>query len=261
MTETAEREAIQRDDGIWVVPRVSFARDRFDYKPGQHVVFGGPTQRGKTTLAFTLLEYTATPRMPAYVAVSKPHDTTSASEGARLGYRRVSEWPVPKKVGEYLGDGPPSGYLVWPKFGDMDKDVENSARVTRALLEERYTAGAKGKGKASAIMVMDDTMIKAKILGLDKEMVTNFAMSGAMGIGQWIFVQKPTDSGRASIWGYGAAEHLFLLNDPDTKNQKRYDEIGGFDPKVVSTLTRSLKPYQFLYLKRTEGYICVIDKD
>lgn len=258
MTETAP-SLYRRNDGIIVISRTEFARNRFDYKAGEHAVFGGPTQRGKTTLAFDLLEYTATPRMPAYVAVSKPHDPTTAKEGARLGYRRVSEWPVPKKIGEYLGDDPPSGYLIWPQFGDMDKDVENAARVTRALLAERYAAGAKGNVKA--IMVMDDTMVKAKILQLDKPMVTNFAMSGAMGIGQWVFVQKPTDSGRTAVWSYGASEHVFLTKDPDRKNQARYDEIGGFDPKLVSALTQTLQPYQFLYLKRTEEYICVIDSE
>jgi hypothetical protein len=38
----------------------------------------------------------------------------------------------------------------------------------------------------------------------------------------------------------------------------RYYEIGGFDPKFVSSLSRTLKPYEFVYLKRTEGYACVI---
>lgn len=260
VAETAAPQAYRRDDGVLVVPRDEFARDRFDYNAGEHVVYGGPTQRGKTTLAFKCLEYTATPEMPAYVAVSKPDDPTSAREGARLGYRRVAEWPVPKKVGEYL-DGPPPGYLVWPRFGDMDRDVANCARVTRALLVDRYAAGAKAKRgkKAKCILVMDDTMVKAKIMGLDNEMVTNLAMSGAMGIGQWVFVQKPSDSGRTPLWAYGAAEHIFLAKDPDRRNQRRYDEIGGFDGDEVAQLTRTLEPYQFVYLKRTEGRVCIVD--
>jgi len=80
-----------------------------------------------------------------------------------------------------------------------------------------------------------------------------------MGLGMWAFVQKPTDSGRAAIWAYGASEHVFLLRDPDRRNQQRYDEIGGVDPQVVRDATNSLKPYQLLYLKRTEGFICVVD--
>lgn len=249
-------EAYRRDDGIWVIPREEFASQRFDYKPGQHVVFAGPTQRaGKTTLAFKLLEYVATPELPAYVAVCKPTDKVSSSEGARLGFRRVSEWPVPPRVKE-MWDGKPPGYLVWPKFGDMNSDVERASRVTAQLLGNVYTNGVKNK---KAILVLDDTVVKSKILGLDREMTTIIAMAGAMGIGGWFFVQKPTDAGRTALWSYPNAEHVFLSKDPEKRNRVRYNEIGGFDSNVVYNAMQSLRPYQFLYLERTHGYMCVVD--
>lgn len=246
----------QRDDGLWVFERREFAAQRFDYKAGEHVVFGGPTQRGKTTLAFVLLEYTATPELPAYVAVSKPNDPTTAREGARLGFRRVSEWPPTPTLKEAILREKPPGYLVWPRFGNMDTDVQNCARVTANLLGKTYTEGARNK---KAILVMDDTMTKSKLMGLDRQMVTHLAMSGAMGVGMWVFVQKPTDSGRAAIWSYGASEHLFLTYDQDKMNQRRYSEIGGVDPKFIAEATRQLKAYQFLYIKRTEQFMCVVD--
>lgn len=257
MPESAvSSEAYQRDDGIWVIPREEFASQRFDYKPGQHVVFAGPTQRaGKTTLAFKLLEYVATPELPAYVAVCKPTDKVSSSEGARLGFRRVSEWPVPPRVKE-MWDGKPPGYLVWPKFGDMNSDVERASRVTAQLLGTVYTNGVKNK---KAILVLDDTVVKSKILGLDREMTTIIAMAGAMGIGGWFFVQKPTDAGRTALWSYPNAEHVFLSKDPEKRNRVRYNEIGGFDSNVVYNAMQSLRPYQFLYLERTHGYMCVVD--
>jgi hypothetical protein len=248
--------AYMRDDGLWVIPRDEFCSKRFHYKPGQHVVFAGPTQRaGKTTMAFALLEYCATPECPAYVAVCKPDDAVSAREGKRLGFRRVSTWPVKPNLSE-AWDGKPPGYLIWPQFGDINTDVERTARITAALLGDRYTQGVKHK---KGILVLDDTMIKSKILGLDREMVTIIAMAGAMGVGGWFFVQKPTDSGRAAIWSYGNSEHIFISNDPEKRNRQRYDEIGGVDPHVVERASLSLKPYQFLYLKRTEGFMCIVD--
>jgi hypothetical protein len=249
------------DRRVMVIPRDLFASTYFNYKPGEHVVFGGPTQRGKTTLAFKLLEYTATPEFPAFVAVSKPSDRTTEKEGVRLEYRRVSEWPPPPKFKEAVLRERPAGYLVWPKFGDMDKDVVNAAKVTRALLMDRYSAGAKGRKKSQGILVMDDTMVKAKVLGLDREMTTVLAMAGAMGLGQWTFVQKPTDSGRTPLWSYSQSEHLFLTKDPDRRSRQRYDEIGGFDPRLVSGITETLDPFQFVYLKRSGEYICIVDKD
>lgn len=257
-TMTAEDypQPYQRDDGLWVFCRAEFAANRFDYKAGQHVVFAGPTQRaGKSTLAFQLLEYTATPEMPAYVAVCKPSDPVSAREGKRLGYRRVTEWPPSPTLRQYF-EHKPTGYLVWPKFGDMSTDVETATRVTAQLMGDIYTKGARDK---HAILVLDDTVIKSKVMGLDREMTTIIAMAGAMGVGGWFFVQKPTDAGKAALWAYPNSEHVFLSKDPEKRNRIRYNEIGGFDSNRVYNAMQELRPYQFLYLERTHGYMCVVD--
>jgi hypothetical protein len=243
-----------------VIPRDEFARSYFWYKPGEHLIMAGPTQRGKTTLAFKLLEYTATPECPVYVAVSKPRDPVTEREMRRLDYRLVHDWPVPPRIQD-AWNGKPSGYVIWPKFGDIDKDVRHCSEVTRRLLLDRYTQGVKGK---KGILMCDDTVVKSKIYKLDREMVTITAMAGAMGIGQWEFVQKPTGSGEAALWGYGNSEHIFLFRDPDRRNRERYDEIGGVDPHQVQEITLTLSPYQALYLKRTPGkngeqIMCVVD--
>jgi len=57
----------------------------------------------------------------------------------------------------------------------MDDDVERCAEVTRKLIQDRYTAGVKNK---RGILVLDDTMTKSKLMGLDREMTTILAMSG-----------------------------------------------------------------------------------
>jgi hypothetical protein len=250
--------ALKTED-VWtptVIPREEFAQSYFWYEPGQHVLFAGPTQMaGKTTLAFKLLEYTATPECPAYVAVSKPRDPITESEGKRLHYRFVTTWPVERKVQE-MWDGKPSGYIIWPDFGDIDADVDKAASVTAALLRDRYKMGVRGK---KGILVCDDTVVKSKLLGLDRYMTTHIAMAGAMDLGGWYFIQKPTDSGKAAIWAYGNSAHIFLSKDDDKRNRIRYDEIGGFDPHQVEALTLKLKPYQFLYLGRAKKTLCVVD--
>lgn len=256
MTTVAEPRMYEREDGTWVIPRIEFAANRFDYKPGQHVVFGGPTQRGKSTLAFTLLDYVATPELPAYVAVSKPHDPVTDTETKRMGFRRVEDWPPTKKLGEVFGEKP-RGYVIWPKFGDIKLDVARGTDVTSRLISDRYAAGARRKG--AGILFMDDTYVKSKVYKLDGDMTTILAMAGAMDLGMWIFVQKPTGSGDTAIWGYGASEHLFLAKDSDGRSRERYDEIGGVDPKEVSRINKSLGRFQFLYINRTHGYMCIVD--
>lgn len=242
--------------GLEIFSREEFGSRYFWYEPGQHVLFGGPTQRGKTELAFNMLQYVARPDFPAYVAVCKPNDPTTAKWGKRLGFKRVTSWPIPPQ----LGSKPP-GYLVWPKFGDVNTDVDQCARVTRSLLENLYAQGAKGKKKSQCTIVLDDTVIKSKILRLDDIMTTHLAMAGAMGIGGWYFVQKPTDSGRTAIWSYSMCEHAFLFSDPVKSSRERYDEIGGVDPHFVENVTMALKPFQCLYIRRTGAQMCIIDKD
>jgi len=247
----------QRDDGIWVISREEFAKRRFRYKAGQHAVFAGPSQNGKTSLAFDLLDECSTVQLPAYVVVSKPTDPVSTKRGKDLGYRRVSDWP-PKTLPRELIDGKPRGYLLWPKFGDMETDVDNARDVTYRFLAQTYAEGAKNK---KAILVLDDTYLKAKVLGLDREMTTIHAMAGAMGIGAWTFVQKATGAGETTLMAYGAAEHVFLFHEPDRNYRRRYGEIGGVDPQLIERLVMSLKKYQCVYIARTGRYVCIVDKD
>lgn len=242
--------------GLLIVERDEFCQERWNYNKGEHVVFGGPSTKGKTRLCFDLLRYTVSPTLPAYVAQSKPTDRETRVGAARLNFRIVDNWPVPRQVKE-LWDGKPNGYLVCPRFGDINSDMERCAQITARLLDERYTAGVKGQ---NGILVMDDTMVKAKILGLDSKMVTILAMAGAMGIGEWVFVQKPTDSGRTPLWAYENATHCFFTKGGDAKMLARYAEIGGENGPIIKAVVPTLQPFQFLYLHKTEGWVCIVDK-
>lgn len=250
-----EVDAWKREDNVWQFGRNEFCEFRFDYRPGEHVVFGGPSTKGKTRLAFNLLRYCATPTLPAYVAVSKPDDKESSTQGAMLGYRRVGEWPPAKKFAELFPEGKPNGYLVWPRLGNAETDGAALTKITKDLINDTYAGGVKHK---HAILVMDDTMVKAKVLGLDGSMVTIIAMAGAMGIGIWIFVQKPTDSGRTTLWGYENATHLFFTKGGDARMLARYLEIAGEQGPTIRRLLPTLKPYEFVYLQRYEGWVCVV---
>lgn len=252
----------QRPDGVTVIKRRPFARDHFPYEPGEHVVFGGPTTRGKTTLAFQLMEYVCNPTHPAYVVVSKPRDPTTQRWGGLLGYRRVDHWPPVRKFGEMpaFGGQPPSGYLIWPQFGEIDKDMARAAELTDKVLRTQYSRGVSPKS-TGGVLVMDDTMVKAKIQGNDEMMVVILAMAGAMDLGMWVFVQKPTDSGRTTVWAYEQATHLFFTKGGDERMLNRYREIIGERGLMAKHIIPTLGEYQFLYVHRVKGYMCIVDAD
>lgn len=241
-----------------VIAREAFCRDYFHYKAGEHVVFGGPSTHGKTTLAFDLMKYVATSEFPAYLAVSKPSDPVTMTRGKELGFRFVDDWPPSPKLAELMGGQKPAGYIVWTQFGDLHTDMERCAEVTERLLMDRYSAGASRKNKGG-LLVMDDTMVKAKIMGLDRPMVTILAMAGAMKLGLWIFVQKPTDSGRTTTWGYEQATHLFFTKGGDERMLRRYVEILGENGPLAKKVIPTLDHFQFLYVHKVEGYMCIVE--
>lgn len=257
---TEDQTEYVRPDGITVIRRRAFAAEYFDLKPGEHVAFGGPSTRGKTTLAFDLLEYCVNPDFPAYVAVSKPQDPVTERRGRELGFRRVSEWPPPKKIQELslFGAQKPSGYLIWSQFGDLNTDMDRSGALTEKLLSDRYSHGASKKN-TGGILVMDDTMVKGKIQGLDSQMVTILAMAGAMHLSMWVFVQRPADSGRTTLWGYEMASHMFFTKAGDRRMLMRYAEIIGDKGQIAMHAIPTLKPYQFFYVNKNEGYVCIVD--
>lgn len=253
MAQPITTDYTYRDDNLAVFNREVFCESYFPYEKGEHVVFGGPTQRGKTTLAFQLVRHIATSDYPAYIAVSKPKDKTTIQYGEKLGYRRISEFPPSNKVREMkIFDGKPSGYLVWPKFGNLDIDISNARRVHKKMLDTVYSK------QEPCILVMDDTMVKAKLQNLDSDMVTILAMAGAMGISIWVFVQKPTDSGRTTVWGYEQATHLFFTKGGDRKVLERYVEIAGDRGDIVKRVVPTLKPYEFLYVHKYDNFICIV---
>jgi hypothetical protein len=90
-------------------------------------------------------------------------------------------------------------------------------------------------------------------------MVTILAMAGAMDLGLWVFVQKPTDSGRTPLWAFENCQHLFVSKGGDARMLKRYAEIAGDKGPLLLSAVPTLKTYQFLYVDRVHGHICIVD--
>jgi hypothetical protein len=82
-------------------------------------------------------------------------------------------------------------------------------------------------------------------------------MAGGMNLGLWVFVQKPTDSGRTTLWAYENGDHYFFTKGGDDRMLRRYQEIAGDRSAVVRQVVPTLERYQFLYLN--DEMICIVD--
>jgi len=244
-----------------LISRPEFSRSYFDYTAGDHVVFGGPTQiSGKTQLAYDLLGTVATEQCPVYVGVSKPKDPVTSHYAKLYGWRIVQEWPTPKHVKEIFGEKY-TGYVVWPQFGDLYKDREKVQQVLGALIAERYGASARSRKSVHGILMMDDTRDKEKVANLKYEMTTVLSMAGAMGLGQWTFVQKPSQAGDTALMSYSAAKHWFLFHESTASSREYYGQIGGVDPHYIEYVIEHLKARQAFYICRNGPTMAIVDAD
>lgn len=226
--------------------REEFISERWDYQKGDHVSWIGITGSGKTTLMRQLLAVTATPSLPAVVLAVKPRDSSMRQLARDANLKTVTSWP-PIAVGM----GPkPNGYVHWPKHTfDPDRDEENHRTQFRRAILDSYRRGNR-------ILVFDEALsITGPEMRLHREAVTVWSKGRAMGCGLWAGTQKPT---HVPLWMYSQAQHVWLMNDPDSRSRKRLSEIGGIDPRLIVECMSCLQPYEWIYIRTKDRRVCVV---
>jgi hypothetical protein len=245
---------------VEIVPRQRFVNDVFDYGDGQDATFIGPSQRGKTTLAFQLLHVSISPERKCVILAGKPpkRDPVMSRAAEKLNLRIVETWPPsfnPK-------DRKRNGWVLRPKqtMDDVKRDNEHLREEFRKAILWSYR-----ETKNPTIVVIDERFHLENDLRVPKEELDASLLRGQPHSGQWNLLQR---SRNISYNVYSAPEHIFVFYDPDINNQKRYGEIGGVDPDLVIELASTLKTTrvpsggtisQALYIRRSGPEIYVVD--
>lgn len=228
--------------------RKDFIENYFHYESGEHVSFIGPTGSGKTTFAYQLLQEVSSPKLQGIVFVMKPRDKTATDWNKKLGYKIVRNWPP---VSSPFEPKKPPGYTLWPRFTYKPReDTLAHAEIFERAILDSYRKGAR-------ILFADEVYGLSQEMGLDTELVALWSRGRSMGCGLWAATQKPT---HVPLWMYSQAQHLFLHNDPDERARKRFDEIGGVDPKVVRNTISKLAKHEWLYIKRDGPEMAIVSK-
>jgi len=232
-------------DRLMTIPRAEFLAEYWAYIPGEHVTILAPTQWGKTTLGYQLLQVTTTPDLPGVILVMKPRDRVVQDWSDRLNYRIVRQWPPSFTVIKR------AGWTLWPRHTfEPDTDDAHLHHIFRRAILDCYKRGRR-------VVFADEIVGLSKELGLEREITTVHMRGAAMGCGLWAASQRPY---HAPLTSYSQAEHLFLGRDPDKRDRQRYGEIGGVDPQIVESETMRLEKYQWLYIRRTGPEMCIVDK-
>jgi len=244
--------------------RAEFLDHYWDYRPGEHVSLIYPTQKGKTHLAYQLLQgaMRRNPDLDVASLMPKPNSPATARWAKALNLRETAEWPPRKK----LFQDDPAGYVLWPTHRKDIPASENRAQVGAVLREGMNRMYWRG----NCICFADDVFVLAVLMGLNPECEQFWTAGGEGGAGLWSANQKPSGtlgSGSVSSFSYNSASHLFLGKDTDDRNVKRFAEIGGgIDPAEVTYLVKNLRLYpiggktisEVLYIDTRGPYMCLI---
>lgn len=223
-------------------PRDEFLAERFDYQPGEHVSFIEPTQGGKTHLMYQMLNRAMeqNPHLRTVSLMPKDIDAATWNWAERLDLEVIDSWPPRKR----LMRPAPRGYVLWPK---------HLPRGTPPGVNKAHLGGIFAKclddqfRQPETITVVDDIYVIAVLMELNEYCEPYWVAGGSGGRGLWSTLQKPSGTvggGHVSTFVYNAPMHLCLGHDPVAQNRKRFTEIGGVDPKTISSVVENLPRYR-----------------
>lgn len=239
------------------------------YAPGEDVAFFEPKGQGKTQIAWQMLKVTLreNPELRFASLMPKPRDPPTRLWAEQLGLRITPTWPPPPPV-PFL-QRRPRGHVLWPIHY---RNLPIEQRRARIAAELRKCLNGDLFWRGNSIVLADDVYVLVALYGLNPDLEEWWTTGQAMQAGLWSPNQKPSGTisgGAVSSFAYNAPAHILLGKDPDVRNQRRFGEIGGFDPALISQIVANLRIYPIhtpqgiknisdkLYLCK-RGYMCTI---
>jgi hypothetical protein len=203
------------------------------WKQGQHRLFVGPTQSGKTLLARMHA------RMRRYVVVlgTKPVDP-SLDEYLAEGYERTEVWPPPRKLltPDRNGD---VRLILWPKIkarADLRRHRQQYQRfLDHAFINGRWT------------IVADEGLWLASRTGLNlgSELGDIAYGSASNGVNLCLLIQRPAGIPRVT---WSSVSDAMVFHSGVTNDTRELASLGTIDPKAVTMAIRQLQGHDFLAL-------------
>lgn len=219
------------------LPREVFLQEYFSYQPGEHLSAIEPTQQGKTHLVYQLADVAMTqqPGLRFVSLMPKSRDPATHKWASFLGLEVIGDWPPRKK----LFAAKPRGYVLWPphlKGVPVQQNRDHLHAIFQKCLADQFQQG-------DSITLADDVYNLAVLLDLNRDLEEHWTAGGGGGCGLWSTAQKPsgTLAGSISSFVYNCPTHLALGHDPVESNRKRFSEIGGVDPHLVTGTVQGLR--------------------
>ncbi len=200
---------------------------RMNWRQGDHVGLIGPTDCGKTTLAYTLLP------MREYVTaiVTKPASASADRFFVQQDYKLLNKWPIkePAHVSPRR--------LLWPTQKRMG-DINHQQYEIWTALDNIFVTGGW-------CVYFDELKYVCEQLGLKREVLLYWLQGRELGISVVAASQRPK---WIPLEMFDQSTHLFFWNERDDVNLSRIAGISSMDTMMIRHTVRELEPHQFLYL-------------
>ncbi len=200
---------------------------------GQHKLFVGPTQSGKTTLMRIML------RLRPYVIVlgTKPRDA-SLDKYIAEGYRRIKQWPPKPSELKPAADGSVR-LILWPEINQY-ADLRRHRETYRQCLGDVFTEGGWALGCDEGLWVAS-----RKGLGLDSELADIAYGAASNKVSLHLCIQRPSGLSRVT-WSSVSDAYVFHLGV--TNDVRELASLGTYSPADAATAIRNLEGHSFLRL-------------
>jgi energy-coupling factor transporter ATP-binding protein EcfA2 len=225
-----------------------FVNGVWDHQDGEHVTIVGRTGSGKSTLGYQLLDQASSPAKPSVSLMSKPKDKTTLEAQRLFALRRIRRWPAPYSP---FAPSKPPGFVLRPDFTyDDDVDKPRHAEVFRSVLRSTYKQGDR------IVYAPDLYGLLLRMPDLQGEFETAWLNWRSGGGSLWVDTQKST---HIPLLGFNQPTHLFLFRESDKRGRQRFNEIGGFDGRLVEDANMALGRHECLYLNQNDQTMCVVE--
>jgi hypothetical protein len=227
------------DEYAPVLPFDTFMARVFRWEQNQHVGIIGPTEQGKTNLAYHLLGQRS---YVAYFGIKSEDDTLEAF-ARHGGYQRTMNWPP--KVRKGLRHREPTWAemprrLIWPDARGFDAEPEQR-RVFRNALRDIWASGR-------VCVVWDDFWYLSQLLGMERDAKKMLLNARSCWSPQVIIAQRA--GGNRMVELVDQPTWLFWAKENDPRNLQLVGPSASMRRGFVENLDR----YQFLAENTRTGH-------
>lgn len=223
----------------------------FKWRQDQHAGIIGPTDTGKTNLAYQIL-----PKQPYRTIFGlKAKDRTlqalitKSAVSSEFGrYKVFPEWKAE-------GSNVSPRRLLWPKahLSDMAAMMSVDARhpsIVARIFADAMAAIYRDPGWC---VFADDLWFMCNVLGLEQLVKIYLMMARSLPVPLLVASQRPS---WIPLEVYDQSSHLFFARDNDENNLSRISGIAWLSAEDIVRIVANLPAYQFLYLNVRTGYMC-----